>query len=87
MTFRYRRSLRLAPGLRVNLSKRGASLSVGRRGLTTNVNRDGVRTTVSAPGTGLSYSTRRQRPGGSVASFLVGLAILALLGAWLFGWR
>ena len=85
MTFRYRRSLRLAPGLRVNLNKRGASLSVGRRGLTENINRDGARTTVSAPGTGLSYSTRRRRPGSTLSSFLVGLAILALLGAWLFG--
>ena len=29
LAFRYRKSLRLAPGLRVNLSKRGALLSVG----------------------------------------------------------
>lgn len=85
MAFRYRRSLRLAPGFRINLSKRGASLSVGRHGLTESINRDGARATVGAPGTGLSYSTRRRRTAGSLARGLVGLVVLALLGTWLFG--
>lgn len=56
MGFRFRKSIRLAPGVRLNLSKRGASVSLGGRGLTTNVSTRGTRTTVGLPGTGLSYS-------------------------------
>jgi hypothetical protein len=33
MTLRFLRRVRIAPGLRVNLSKSGASLSVGRKGM------------------------------------------------------
>ena len=56
MGLRYRRSIRLGRGLRINLSKSGASLSVGGRGATVNLGRRGVRTTVGLPGSGLSYS-------------------------------
>lgn len=56
MGFRFRNSLRIAPGIRLNLGKRGASLSIGGRGATVNVGKDGVRTTVGIPGTGVSYS-------------------------------
>lgn len=54
--FRFRQSIRLAPGVRINLGKRGASLSVGRPGATVNIGKKGLRTTVGAPGTGLSYT-------------------------------
>jgi Protein of unknown function (DUF4236) len=33
MGFRFRRSFKIAPGFRLNLSKSGVSASVGRRGL------------------------------------------------------
>ena len=56
MGWRYRSSIRILPGLRINLSKSGASLSVGRRGATVNLGRRGIRTTVGLPGSGLSYS-------------------------------
>jgi hypothetical protein len=59
--FRFRRRIKLLPGVRVNVSKTGASLSVGPRGITTNVSRRGVRNTVGIPGTGLSY-TWQQTP-------------------------
>ncbi len=63
MSFRFRRSLRLAPGLRINLAKHGASLSLGGRGLTANFGRRGARTTVGLPGSGLSApSTARLTP-------------------------
>ncbi len=58
MGFRFRRSIRLGKGLRINLSKSGASLSVGRRGATMNLSPKGNKITVGLPGTGLSYSTR-----------------------------
>lgn len=56
MGFRFRRSIRILPGLRVNLGKRGASLSVGVRGAHVTVGPTGTRTTVGLPGTGLSYT-------------------------------
>jgi Protein of unknown function (DUF4236) len=49
---KFRRRLRLFPGLWINLSKKGTSVSAGGRGFT--VNSRG-RTTLSLPGTGLSY--------------------------------
>jgi hypothetical protein len=55
--FRFRRSVRILPGVKVNLGKRGASLSLGGRGFTYNVSAKGTRTTVGIPGTGLSWST------------------------------
>lgn len=57
MPWRVRRTIRLAKGVRINLSKRGASLSLGGRGLTTNMSKRGVRTTIGIPGTGISYTT------------------------------
>ncbi|UTC28868.1 hypothetical protein MARCHEWKA_03560 [Brevundimonas phage vB_BpoS-Marchewka] len=55
MGFRFRKSFRILPGLKFNLSKTGVSTSIGPRGFTTNVGRRGVRTTFSWLGTGLSY--------------------------------
>jgi Protein of unknown function (DUF4236) len=53
---RFRRSIRIFPGLRINVGKRGASVSVGGRGAHVTVGRTGTRTTVGLPGTGLSYT-------------------------------
>lgn len=78
MPFRYRRSIRLAPGVRINLSKTGGSLSAGAGGFTANLNRRGVQSTISARGTRLSYRTRR-RSGSSVIGTLIFLGILAVV--------
>ena len=56
MGFRFRRSISIVKGLRVNLSKRGASLSIGGRGAHVTVGHGKVRETVGLPGTGLSYT-------------------------------
>jgi hypothetical protein len=56
---RFRRSFRLAPGVRLNLGRHGiTSTSVGQRGATVNLGKRGVTGTVSIPGTGLSYQHR-----------------------------
>lgn len=55
MGFRFQRRISIVPGLRLNLSKSGVSMSLGGRGLTTNLSTSGLRTTVGIPGTGLSY--------------------------------
>ncbi len=56
MGFRFRRSIRLLPGLRLNLGKRGVSVSAGVRGAHVTIGKDGTRTTVGIPGTGVSYT-------------------------------
>jgi len=57
MGFRFRRSVRLFPGVRLNFSKSGVSTSIGGRGLTANISKHGIRHTVGIPGSGLSFST------------------------------
>lgn len=55
MSIRFRKSIKIVPGIKMNLSKTGASLSLGGRGATVNLSSRGVRTTYSIPGTGISY--------------------------------
>ena len=57
MPIRFRRSFTIFPGVKVNVSKGGISLSVGRRGATLNFSKRGVRQTVGIPGSGLSESS------------------------------
>ncbi len=60
MGFRFRRRLRIAPGVHLNIGKTGAtSVSVGQAGATVNVNEAGTRATVGLPGSGASYTTSR----------------------------
>lgn len=56
MGFRFRKRIKLLPGVWLNLSKGGVSTSVGGKGLTVNLKSSKVKTTTSIPGTGLSYS-------------------------------
>jgi hypothetical protein len=65
MPLRFTRRLSLIPGLRVNLSKRGASLSLGHRGARWTVGPRRQRATRGLPGTGLFW-TERIPPGGAV---------------------
>jgi Protein of unknown function (DUF4236) len=62
MSWRFRKRLRIIPGVWINLSKKGGSLSVGGHGLTANISKKGVRETVGLPGTGISYQTKRIWP-------------------------
>lgn len=56
MGFRFRRSVRLFPGVRLNFSQSGISTSIGVRGASVTVGRRGGHLNVGLPGTGLSYS-------------------------------
>ncbi len=56
MGFRFRRSLKIFPGVRWNLSKRGSSLSFGGRGAHYTVGSSGSRFTFGLPGTGMSWT-------------------------------
>ena len=55
--FRFRRSIKLFPGVRWNFGKKSSSISIGVRGAHYTVGTRGSRTTVGIPGTGLSYTS------------------------------
>jgi len=56
MSFRFWRRIRIAPGVTLNLSKTGGSLSFGVRGAHFTVGPHGKRVTAGIPGTGLFYT-------------------------------
>jgi len=92
MGFRFRRRVQIAKGLNLNLSRRGASLSVGRPGATLNVSGKGTRATAGLPGTGLSYTTTApargpspRRKAGGAGSLVLGAVLLFFLLRWLIG--
>lgn len=58
MGFNFRKSLKIAPGVRLNITKKGiSSVSLGGKGARVNLGKKGTKTTVGLPGTGLSYSS------------------------------
>ncbi len=57
MGFRFWRRIKIAPGVTLNLSKSGGSLSFGPRGAKFTVGSRGKRATVGIPGTGLFYTS------------------------------
>ena len=56
MPLRFRKSFKIAPGIRINLSKSGVSTSIGKRGASVNLSKRGTRVTTGIPGTGISFS-------------------------------
>lgn len=59
MGFRFRKSFKVAPGVRVNLGSKSVGVSAGVRGARISTNtRTGTRATVGIPGTGVSYSEK-----------------------------
>ena len=56
MGLRYRKQIKVAPGIKLNVSKSGISTSVGKRGATMNFSSRGTKATVGIPGSGISYS-------------------------------
>ena len=65
MGFRFRKRIKLFPGLWLNASRSGISASMGGHGATLNLSRKGAQGTLSAPGTGVSYRTKRRKIGTS----------------------
>jgi hypothetical protein len=61
VSWRFRRRLRIARGLYLNLGKRGASVSLGVRGAHVTFCRRGKRATIGLPGSGLSYEPYHER--------------------------
>jgi len=59
MGFRFRKSIKILPGVRVNVSTGGASVSLGHKGATVNVGKRGVRGTYDLPGSGAYYTKEK----------------------------
>ena len=88
--FRFRRTIHIGPGPRINLSESGVSTPVGHRSAWFTVGPHGTRTTVGVQGTDLRYMQqtpttpvrqgRAATPGLVVAFVIVGflLAVIAL---------
>jgi Protein of unknown function (DUF4236) len=56
--FRFYRRINLFPGLSLNLSKSGPSVTVGMRGAHLTMGRRGITRTIGIPGTGIYYTSR-----------------------------
>lgn len=68
MGFRFRKSFKIAPGVRLNMSKSGIGMSAGVRGARVGFNSRGSYTSVGIPGTGIystSYSKTGRKPRNS----------------------
>jgi len=58
MSLRFRRTMKIAPGLRLNATKRGLSISAGVRGARVTWGTSGTRATAGIPGSGIFYSEK-----------------------------
>lgn len=59
MGFRFRKQIKILPGVKLNLSKNGlSSVSIGKAGATLNIGQNGAKVTTGIPGTGMSFAQR-----------------------------
>ena len=100
MGFYFRRSRKILPGVRMNLSKNGVGFSFGARGARYSISPTGRRTTsLGIPGTGLSYRTSARAKTGNASKYasssnhtspssvlkVLSWCILLALGTWIIG--
>src|SRR5258706_15241308 len=57
MPIRFRRTFKILPGVKINVSRHGVSTTVGTRGMHLTFNRYGVRQSVGLPGSGVSETS------------------------------
>jgi Protein of unknown function (DUF4236) len=87
MGFGFRKLFQLGPGLRVNLSRRGAGLSLSVISFTQSRGAASSRTPISASGTGHSYSScHHRRQSGGIDSAISGLIVLVMVSVWILAW-
>jgi hypothetical protein len=89
MAIRFHRSLKLLPGVRLNLGKRGIGISAGVRGFRVGVDSRGkAYTSAGIPGTGLSVRKYAQQSdprgaqriqGAFVIGILIGIGLIVVL--------
>ena len=65
MGWRFRKSIKILPGIKVNIGKDGfSSVSVGTRGAHITMGKNGTTLSAGIPGTGFSYVKRLDKPVG-----------------------
>ena len=76
MGFRFKRILKILPGVRVNVSKGGLSTSLGVPGADINIGKRGITTNAGIPGTGLSWRQKLGSKGSwiGVVTLIAGMA-------------
>lgn len=58
MAFRFRKKIRIAPGISLNISKKGiSSMTIGKPGASLNIGGKNPRATIGIPGSGMSWAT------------------------------
>jgi endonuclease YncB( thermonuclease family) len=80
MGFRFRKSIKILPGVRLNFSNSGTSVSVGPRGLRYTKGPRGDYITTGIPGTGISYTEKvaAGRPASSGSGFGAGAVVFVI---------
>lgn len=102
MALRFQKRIKIAPGLKLNISKTGISTTVGIKGASVNIGKNGTYANTGLTGTGLSSRTRLDKPGkqadnepginpstptSGFVAFLVGLATCIVIGLVLWAIR
>jgi hypothetical protein len=83
MGFRFRRSIRFASGLRINVGLKSVSISTAVRGLGYTIGSSGQRFTVGLPGTGVYWTKawpNRATRAQSLRIYLVAIGMIVLFG-------
>jgi len=89
MALRFRRTMKIAPGVRLNLTKTGISARIGPRGAGATIGTSGTTVSAGIPGTGLHASEKlkgnKRRPAqqtvGKVPQETKKLGVFGWLGA------
>jgi hypothetical protein len=76
---RFRKSIGILPGVKLNVSKTGVSTSLGGRGATMNIGTRSRTVTLGIPGTGLSYRV----PLGTSIFIILAIAVAVVAVAYL----
>jgi len=61
MGLRFWKRIRILPGITLNISKSGISISFGTRGLRYTIGKNRRQTTIGIPGTGIYYTKRKTK--------------------------
>lgn len=78
---RFRKRVKIAPGVSLNVGKKSAGVRVGGRGYGVSTNtKTGTRASVGLPGSGISYSKKIGKPGGGTGCMVFLAATAAAAG-------
>lgn len=79
MAIRFRKTIKVAPGIKLNLGKTGISTTVGKKGLSVNMSKRGTYLNTGIPGTGLSSRTKMTPSNRNSTNANKGCIVVALL--------